>query len=102
MSQLPPGFQNALKNHIFAATTGHFNIFAQIRKMIIEREHKQFFRASVTSVSGNKVKIKRYGQTNADGQFYATLESYTSHSIGEEVFCCSFGGSVLVMGRILR
>jgi len=55
-------------------------------------------------VSGNTVKIKRYGQVNADGQFYACLESYVNDTpaISDEVFCCSFGGSVLVMGRILR
>jgi len=85
-------------------TTGRFNIFAQIRNMIVDRERKQFFRASVTEVSGNTVKIKRYGQVNADGQFYACLESYVNDTpaISDEVFCCSFGGSVLVMGRILR
>lgn len=60
------------------------------------------FRATVTEVigGGNRVKIRRVGQSVADGRAYNLLSSYTSPVDQDDVLCIGAFGTVIVLGKI--
>jgi len=82
-------------------TGSSINIKREIVKIVEGLWRRWLFRAIVTGTDGNRVLIRRQGQSSADTQAYAKLESYTTPSVADEVLVIWAGG-FLVIGRIIR
>jgi len=59
------------------------------------------FSATVDSLSGGKVGIRRLGSPTAEWQLYARLAGF-GLSVGDEVICLNYLGAAFVLGRVQR
>jgi hypothetical protein len=89
--------------------SGATSLSRMIENIITATIHKVIFRAVVTGVSGNKVFIKRTGQTVADEQSYPRIISYGIPTgtgsvpvVDDEVIVLRVGGGWIIVGKVLR
>jgi len=59
------------------------------------------FSATVDSLSGGKVAIKRLGAVNAESQLYARLAGFKL-AVNDEVICLNYLGNAFVLGKVQR
>lgn len=73
------------------------NADAVTRRINRVRRDLAFWRAEVTDVSAGLVQITRGGQVSPDDEYYGHLAGFVPQ-VGDEVVCCDYNGSVLVLG----
>lgn len=73
-----------------------------VSNMIDERIESAIFRAIVTAITPDSVRIKRVGATDEDAQDYAACDIYPFPQVDDEVMVLRAGKGYVVMGRIVR
>lgn len=73
-----------------------------VSNMIDERIESSIFRATVTAISANSVRIKRVGATVEDAQDYAAVDIYPFPAVDDEVLVLRLGKGYTVLGRLVR
>lgn len=73
-----------------------------VSNLIDERIEASIFRAVVTAIQPDSVRIKRTGQVAEDAQNYAACDIYPFPGIGDEVLVLRLGRGYVVVAKIVR
>lgn len=73
-----------------------------VSNMVDERIESAIFRAIVTEITPDSVRIKRVGAEVEDAQDYAAVDIYPFPSVDDEVLVLKLGKGYTVLGRIVR
>lgn len=73
-----------------------------VSNMIDERIESSIFRAVVTTIGADYVRIKRVGATVEDGQDYAAVDIFPFPELGDEVLVLRLGKGYTILGRLIR
>lgn len=73
-----------------------------ISNLVDERIESAIFRAVVTEITPDSVRIKRVGATVEDAQDYAAVDIFPFPILGDEVVVLKLGKGYTVLGRLVR
>lgn len=73
-----------------------------VSNMVDERIESAIFRAVVTEITADSVRIKRVGAELEDAQDYAAVDIYPFPGVDDEVLVLKLGKGYTVLGRIVR